>query len=61
LREGVGAEPRELLRHCRDRLAPFKVPRSLEIVAALPKTVTGKVAKGAVRQDLLARLGEAEG
>ncbi len=56
LRDGAAAEPRELLRHCRDRLAPFKVPRSLEIVPALPKTVTGKVAKAAVRQDLLARL-----
>ncbi len=56
LREGAAADPRELLRFCRDRLASYKVPRALEIVPALTKTFTGKVAKAAVRQHLLARL-----
>jgi len=56
LREGAAVGPRDLLRHCRERLANYKVPRTVEVVPALPKTVTGKVAKAVVRQELLARL-----
>jgi acyl-CoA synthetase (AMP-forming)/AMP-acid ligase II len=32
-----------LLRHCREQLADFKVPKVLHIVAELPKGPTGKV------------------
>jgi fatty-acyl-CoA synthase len=37
----------ELIRYCRQHLAPFKVPRRVVAVAAdeLPKTTTGKVQK----------------
>ncbi len=35
--------------HCRDRLARFKQPARVEVVGALPLTVTGKVAKGRLR------------
>ena len=56
LRQGASAAPRDLLHYCRERLAKYKVPRGLDIVPALPKTPTGKVAKGNVRQELLARL-----
>jgi fatty-acyl-CoA synthase len=37
----------ELLRHCRGRLAAFKVPRKITFLSAdeLPKTSTGKVQK----------------
>lgn len=31
--------------HCKQNLAPFKVPRYLEIIAVLPKTSSGKIAK----------------
>ena len=55
LREGAAAAPRDLLQHCREHLANFKVPRAVEIVPALPKTFTGKVAKASLREDLLAR------
>jgi long-chain acyl-CoA synthetase len=34
-RPGVGAD--ELLRHCRERLAPHKVPARIELVDALPR------------------------
>jgi long-chain acyl-CoA synthetase len=61
LREGASATPRELMQHCRERLAAYKVPRAIEIVPALPKTVTGKVAKAAVRQEALGRLDAAAG
>ncbi len=33
----------ELLAHCRERLAAFKVPTSLTIVDAIPRTATGKL------------------
>jgi long-chain acyl-CoA synthetase len=47
--EFVPADPehvpdkRELLQHCRERLAGYKVPRELRPVAALPVTPTGKL------------------
>lgn len=35
--------------HCERRLARFKVPSSIEVVARLPHSATGKVAKGRLR------------
>jgi fatty-acyl-CoA synthase len=35
----------ELVAFCRDRLAPFKSPRQVSIVADLPKSATGKILK----------------
>ena len=36
---------RELMAHCRASLPGYKVPRKFEIVDALRRTVTGKVAR----------------
>jgi long-chain acyl-CoA synthetase len=36
-------EEGELVAHCRRELAPFKVPESVEVVRALPRTASGKV------------------
>ncbi|HVT70614.1 MAG TPA: hypothetical protein VHF26_22905 [Trebonia sp.] len=53
-----GARPTEaeLLRHCRDHLAGFKVPRKITFLGAeeLPKTSTGKVQKYRLVQGLRA-------
>ena len=38
-------DARELIRHCRHELAPFKVPTRVEFVAALPRNPNGKVIK----------------
>jgi long-chain acyl-CoA synthetase len=35
--------------HCEQRLAPFKRPRDVHVVDALPHAVSGKVAKGRLR------------
>jgi len=35
--------------HCRANLARYKVPASIELVAALPKTPVGKIDKKALR------------
>jgi len=43
-------EPSTVLDWCACNLAPFKVPRYLAIVSALPKTPSGKVAKGHLRE-----------
>jgi acyl-CoA synthetase (AMP-forming)/AMP-acid ligase II len=44
------ASETELLEFCRSRLAHFKCPRSVEFLAALPKTATGKVLKKDLRK-----------
>ncbi|NKZ02958.1 FadD3 family acyl-CoA ligase [Actinomadura latina] len=43
LRPGRRATPDELIAHCRERLANFKVPREVVFVDDLPKTASGKV------------------
>ncbi|MER7282642.1 long-chain fatty acid--CoA ligase [Dactylosporangium sp. NPDC000244] len=50
LRPGVTADSRDLHVHCRERLAGYKNPREIHIVAALPKGPTGKILKRALRQ-----------
>ena len=35
--------PRDLIRHCADRLSPYKVPRRVSIVASVPRSATGKL------------------
>ena len=45
LRPGARASVDELVAHCRDRLAAFKYPRTVILVAALPRSATGKVLK----------------
>lgn len=44
-------DPDGLIEHCRGCLAPFKVPKKVIIVDALPKTPTGKILKRQMRQD----------
>ena len=45
LRADVRAEPAELIAHCRTRLAGYKYPRRVTILAQLPRGATGKVLK----------------
>jgi acyl-coenzyme A synthetase/AMP-(fatty) acid ligase len=42
----------ELQRHVREVTAPYKYPRSLRFVAALPRTATGKLRRSAIRDEL---------
>jgi len=37
------ASERELIRHCRDLLAEFKVPKRIHVVEQIPRTATGKI------------------
>lgn len=45
LAPGAAATADELITYCRERLAAFKYPRTVTVVAALPKAATGKVLK----------------
>lgn len=45
LRPGASAEEEALIAFCRERLAPYKYPRTVVMRAALPKTASGKIAK----------------
>jgi long-chain acyl-CoA synthetase len=40
----------ELIRHCKERLAHYKVPRKLEFVESLPLSATGKVLRRELRK-----------
>ncbi len=44
------ASEQDLLAHCREHLAAFKVPRKLHIVEAIPLTATGKVQRRTVAE-----------
>jgi long-chain acyl-CoA synthetase len=45
----------ELIRHCRERLARFKCPRSIEFVDRLPRQDNGKVYRKALREQFADR------
>jgi malonyl-CoA/methylmalonyl-CoA synthetase len=45
LKPGSGLTLTELQEWARDRLAPYKIPRALKAVAALPRNAMGKVTK----------------
>ena len=44
-REGREVSPGEIIAYCRERLADYKCPKVVRVVAALPKGPTGKVLK----------------
>lgn len=46
--EGVDAE--RLVEYCRERLAHYKCPRSVDVVEALPRNATGKILKRTLRR-----------
>jgi fatty-acyl-CoA synthase len=50
LREGSRPAEKELLEFCRERLAHFKCPTSLDFVPELPRTATGKLQKFRLRE-----------
>ena len=49
LESGSSATPDELRRHCAEALAGFKVPKRVELAAALPRTPSGKLMRRALR------------
>jgi len=50
LKHGASADEAELKAFVKDRLAPYKYPRSIEFVDELPKTATGKIQRFKLRE-----------
>ncbi len=50
LREGARAEPEEFREYARGRIAHYKIPKHVWIVADFPMTVTGKIQKFRMRE-----------
>ncbi|MFE7420323.1 AMP-binding protein [Rhodococcus sp. NPDC057529] len=49
LRPGHAVEPQEVVEFCRERLAAYKAPRSVEVLDELPKTASGKILRREMR------------
>ncbi|HEY8415911.1 MAG TPA: AMP-binding protein, partial [Thermaerobacter sp.] len=65
LKPGASATTEELVSFCRQRLAPYKVPKLVEFRDSLPKTAVGKVLRRVLVEEEKAKLaamaGEASG
>ncbi len=50
---GLPSNSENLIRaHCRERLASYKIPRSIEFVSALPRTASGKIRRAALLEPM---------
>ncbi len=61
LKPGETATPAEIRSFCRERLAPYKQPRTVTFQDSLPKTLAGKVLRRKLREEVLAELGKGNG
>ncbi len=57
LKPGASATPEEIRDYCKGQIAHFKIPRFIEIVDQLPRTVTGKIRKHVLRENGVSRYG----
>jgi long-chain acyl-CoA synthetase len=53
--KGVQLDSQAVRDYCRTHLAAYKVPRRVEVVADLPRSIIGKVLHRQVRDELMAR------
>ncbi len=45
LKPGMTVSEEEIIKYCKDRLAPYKTPKSVRFLPGLPKNATGKIQK----------------
>jgi fatty-acyl-CoA synthase len=57
LRDGETATPEEIRTFCQGQIAHYKVPRHVKFVDGFPMTVTGKIQKFLMRQQMIEELG----
>ena len=50
LKSGATLDAPDLERHLRERIGGFKIPRSYEVVTALPRNASGKVLRRQLRE-----------
>jgi acyl-coenzyme A synthetase/AMP-(fatty) acid ligase len=53
LKSGEFATQEELIRFCKDHIAIYKAPKSIDFINELPKTGSGKIYKKALRDPYL--------
>jgi acyl-CoA synthetase (AMP-forming)/AMP-acid ligase II len=49
LRKGAALDAAALIAHCRDRIAGYKIPKSIDAIAVLPRNPSGKVLRRELR------------
>ncbi len=54
LKEGSAAASAELVRFCKDKLAPYKIPHKVKVVTDFPRNSTGKILKRELKERFLA-------
>ena len=57
LREGEACSSKEIAAFCKDQIAHFKIPRHIRFVDQYPMTVTGKIQKYRMREQMKQELG----
>jgi fatty-acyl-CoA synthase len=57
LREGEEATPDEIRDFCRGQISTYKIPRYVRFVTEFPMTVTGKIQKFRMREQMVQELG----
>jgi fatty-acyl-CoA synthase len=57
LREGESASQEEMIAFCRGQIAHYKIPRYVRFVDHFPMTVTGKVQKFIIREQIERAMG----
>ena len=57
LRDGSSLTGEELRAACCGKIATFKIPRYIRFVTEFPMTVTGKIQKFRMREQMLSELG----
>jgi long-chain acyl-CoA synthetase len=50
LKAGTACSEQEILEWCQERMARYKVPREVEFVESLPKSLAGKVLRRVLRE-----------
>jgi len=50
LREGKEATEEEIIKYCKDHIAHYKAPKSVDLISGLPKTGSGKICKKRLRE-----------
>jgi long-chain acyl-CoA synthetase len=59
-KKGQSLTEEEVIAYCREHLAPYKAPRSVEFVDELPKSAVGKILRRKLRDMELEKAGEKE-
>ena len=55
--EGASLTQSEIIEYCRDKLAPYKVPREVEFLTELPKSAIGKILRRKLKEMEMQRRG----